>query len=162
MTRLTRCIAYNTLHSNRSTETQHSPDGPSSSCNTVSSYSTACCSGQHVTRRIIDHRDAPRTRLASLDPRPLQILYQPLVVLHEPPELELRHRLLVRARGAHRGILDSNEGYDWYAFGLGKRLWLGGRARERRETEAKLRREELPCSRRGTRTEARTVVEIGR
>ena len=124
MTRLTRCVAYKTPHSNRSTETQHSPDGPSSSCNTVSSYIIARCSGQSLTWRIINHRDAPRTRLASLDPWPLQILYQPLVMLHEPPELELGHRLLVRARGAHRGILDSNEGYDWYAFGLGRDFGL--------------------------------------
>ena len=63
--------------------------------------------------------DLPGAGFADFDPRPVQILLQPLIVLCQTAQLQLAHGLLVRTRGAHRGILDSNEGYDWYAFGLG-------------------------------------------
>lgn len=50
---------------------------------------------------------APGTRLADPYPRPRQILLQPLVVLRQPPQLQLRHGLLVWAR-VHLVILEDN------------------------------------------------------
>lgn len=80
------------------------------------------------------NRYSPRTSLTNPNPRPRKVILQPLVMLRQSPQLELRHGLLMRA-AAHLAVFVSTDKVTRVMAGklMGGRVRFGSEERKTRD-----------------------------